>query len=97
WGLECVEHSPAAKKGAMEAGKPADMSVLDLVEDFQALDADEMMKGDATTKGRFGSITLERSIGGDDISDIAPADGDDDEEDQRSSDDDASRDILQVT
>lgn len=59
-----MEHSPAAKKGAMEAGKPADMSVLDLVEDFQALDADEMMKGDATTKGRFGSITLERSIGG---------------------------------
>lgn len=63
WVSECVEHSPSAKKGVMQAGKPADMSVLDLVEEFQALDVDDMMKGEASAKGRFGSISLERSIG----------------------------------
>lgn len=50
-----------------------------------------------TTPPRHLNLYFVCDQGGDDISDIAPADGDDDEEDQRSSDHDASNDILQVS
>lgn len=46
----------------MEAGRPADVSVRDLVEEFQTLDVDEM--GDANTNAGFSDTTLEQSIGG---------------------------------